>query len=373
MHHVDRPIRALVLANALDRSERHILAGLHDRGVALTVMMDTRHEEEAAFLRGRGVPTEHLVCRSRVDPAAARAIRARLREGSFDVMHGLINRPLANGLWAAWGMKGLRRVAYRGTEGHISRFDPAAWMTYLHPRLDRIVCVSAGVKFYLSGFGIPERKLVVIHKGHDPSWYTPAPRRALEALGIPRDAFVVCCVANVRPVKGVEYLIGAWQHLAADSPAHLLLIGEVRDAKVQRLLETSPSRDRLHAVGFRSDAAALLGASDLAAMVSVEREGLPRAIMEAQAQGVAALVTRVGGMPEVVIDGYNGWVVEPRDAEAIAAAMTVAMTDRDELAARGRNARERFAREFSIAATIDKTLALYRDLVATGVGSTHGA
>ncbi len=358
-----RPIRALVLANALDRSERHILAGLHDRGVALRVMMDTRHEEEAEFMRGRGVPVEHLVCRSRVDPAAARRIREVLRAGSFDLMHALINRPLANGLWAAWGMKDLRRVAYRGTEGHISRFDPAAWMTYLHPRLDSIVCVSDGVARYLSGFGIPASKLVVIHKGHDPRWYAPAERSRFEELGIPRDAFVVCCVANVRPVKGVEYLVEAFERLPADSAAHLLLIGEVRDQKVERLLATSPRRDRLHAVGFRRDASALTGACDLAVMVSVDREGLPRAIMEAQAQGVASLVTRVGGMPDVVIDGLNGYVIEPRDAAAIAAVITRAMTDREELARFGHNARERFAREFSIEATIDKTLALYERLV----------
>ena len=170
-------------------------------------------------------------------------------------------------------------------------------------------------------------------------------------------------MANVRPVKGVEYLVRAWELLPPELEVHLLLIGEVRESKVEELLKSSPRCDRLHAIGFHREAAALQGACDLAAMVSVEREGLPRAILEAQAQGVPALVARVGGMPEIVTDGYNGFVVEPRDAAAIAGAITRAVADRAELAVMGERGREHFAGELGIEATIEHTLAMYRELV----------
>ncbi len=203
----------------------------------------------------------------------------------------------------------------------------------------------------------------MIYKGHDPAWYRPAQRSKLVELGIPAGAFVVGCVANVRPVKGVEYLVRAWELLPPDLNVHLLLIGEVRDRKVEEMLRTSPQRARLHAIGFRRDAAALQGACDLAAMVSVEREGLPRAILEAQAQSVPALVTRVGGMPEIVTDGENGFVVEPRDPASIAAAIREAFADPAKLAEMGARGRELCAGELGIETTIERTLTMYRELV----------
>lgn len=359
-----RPIRALLLADGLDRSETSVIVAMSRRGVEIEVLLDTRGREAVTEVFDQnGIAYGQLRCRNRVDLKAIRRIRRKLAAGRFDLMHAFINRPLSCGLWAASGYRDLKRVAYRGTEGHISRFDPAAWMTYLHPRLDRIVCVSAAVRRYLLSVGIPPDKLRVIHKGHDPAWYRAADRSELAELGIPEGAFVVACVANVRAGKGVDHLIRAWDLLPEQAPFHLLLIGEVRDDGVRRLLDTSPRRDRLHAVGFRQDATALQGACDLAAMVSVDREGLPRAILEGQALGVPALVSDVGGMPEIVTDGDNGFVVPPRDPAAIARAIERAAGDRSELAAMGERARQRCIREFGIESTTDRTLALYEELV----------
>ncbi len=356
------PIRVLILGDGFDRSERHVIAALSRRGVEVKVVFDTRHDEAAEYFRSQGVPFAHLVCRSRVDPRSIRAIRRELAAGRFHVMHCYINRPLSNGLWAALGDRDLKRVAYRGTEGHVSRYDPASWMTYLNPRLDRIACVSDAVRRYLMTVGVSDSKLSVIYKGHDPEWYEAAERSRLAEFGIPDDAFVVGCIANVRPVKGIEHLIRAWDLLPPGNNAHLLLIGEVREQGIQRLLDTAPHRERLHAVGVRSDAAALQGACNLAAMVSIEREGLPRAILEGQALGVPALVTRVGGMPEIVTDGVNGFVVEPRDAAAIAAAITRASSDPAALAEMRDRSLETCTGEFSINMTIERTLAMYEEL-----------
>jgi glycosyltransferase involved in cell wall biosynthesis len=359
-----RPIRALLLADGLDRSETGVIVALSRRGVEIKVLLDTRGREAVTDLFDQnGIAYDHLSCRNRVDLAAIRRIRRELAAGRFDLMHAFINRPLSCGLWAAWGYRDLKRIAYRGKEGNVGRLDPAAWMTYLHPRLDRIICVSDAVRRSLLEVGIADRKLRVIHKGHDLQWYHAIERSGLEELGIPNSAFVVSCIANVRASKSIDDLILAWDELPPEPEIHLLLIGEVRDPEVQRLLRVSPHRDRLHAIGYRPDAAALQGACDLAAMVSAECEGLPRAIIEGQALGVPALVTDVGGMPEIVRNGDNGFIVPPRDSAAIADAILTAAADPDKLAEMGRRARERCLREFNIEATIEATLALYEDLV----------
>ena len=68
------------------------------------------------------------------------------------------------------------------------------------------------------------------------------------------------------------------------------------------------------------DAARLTTCGDVFVLPSI-REGRPVALMEAQALGIASVVTRVGGMPEMIEDGINGLVVDPADPPALATAI----------------------------------------------------
>jgi glycosyltransferase involved in cell wall biosynthesis len=246
--------------------------------------------------------------------------------------------------------------------GHISRFDPASWLTYLNPGVDRIVCVSEAVRRYLLGFRLPPERLVTIHKGHDPAWYTglPAPDRA--ELGLPADAVVVGFTGNMRPVKGADVLLRAARRLQPRPDLHFLLIGEIRDARIRRLAAAPEMASVLHLPGFRKDAAALARLCDVAVMPSVKREGLPRAVIEAMAQGVPAVVTDVGGMPELVEHGVSGLVVPPRDDAALAEALRTLADDPALRARMGRAATERIGSAFHIRTTILKMRALLEDL-----------
>ncbi len=353
-------MRALILANHLDRCEQRILTDLHRSGIDLHIMMNPEGPSWEA-VQEAGLSAEAVVFRSRMDLRAAASVRQRLRQGGFDLLHGLVNRPLANGLLAARGLP-LARVAYRGTMGHLHRLDPASWLTYFHPALDRIVCVSEAVRQYLLEKGLPPDRLVTIYKGHDPAWYRGEAGPTRADLGIPNDRFLVGCAAALRPVKGIEYLIRSLDHLPPDLPAALLLIGEVRDARIRRLADAPHTRDRVHLLGYRADAPAILGQCDAAAMCSVEREGLPRAMIEAMAQGVPGVVTRVGGMPELVQDGVSGLVVPPRNAEAIAEAIRRLAADAALRRRMGAAAAERIRTEFHIARTVEAWAALYRSL-----------
>ena len=308
-------------------------------------------------LEDTGTPITTLSFRSRIDPAAIRAVRNRLHQEPFDIIHAVTNRALANSLLASRGTS-VRHIAYRGTIGHLSRFDPASRLTYLNRRVDRIVCVSDAVRAYLLSMGIPESRLVTIYKGHDPNWYeadTPPP---LAEFGIPEDAFTVCFVGNMRPVKGAEVLLDAAERLPAPHNIHILMVGEVRDRRVQRRIDSGRLPGFVHFIGFREDASALTGACDAFVMPSVAREGLPRAVLEAMIQGVPAIVSDVGGMPELVIDGESGIVVPPRDAGRLAEAITTLRSDTDRRDRLGTAAKQRIRTHFNIRDTIERTIAL---------------
>jgi glycosyltransferase involved in cell wall biosynthesis len=354
-------LNILHVGHSVDRVDLNVALALPQAGHHLEVVADPGSRAEQT-LSAAGVPVHAFTFRNRLDFAADRRIRDLLAARPFDIVHAYTNRALASVIRAVPRRNRPAIVAYRGTMGHLSWFDPAAWMTYLHPRVDRIVCVSDAVRGYLRGMRIPERKLTVIHKGHDPAWYAGATRESLREFNFPPGAVIAGFVGNVRPVKGGDVLLRAMGRLPADSPLHLLLVGEIRDPVVTRLAAQPEIARRIRLTGFRADATRLSGACDLFAMPSIEREGLPKAAIEAMAQGVPPVVTRVGGMPELVEDGVSGLVIPPRDDAALAEAFLRLAGDPSLRERLGAAARRRIEGPFHISHTIRKTLDLYEAL-----------
>ncbi len=351
----------LVVGTELDRVEAHILAGVKAAGLDLKVrvvpaspFMDLVQDAQIDF--------EPLTCRSRFDLLAIRQIRREIASGRFGILHCLSNRAISNGSIAGARMP-IKQVAYRGTIGHVSRWDPLSWFTYLNPGLDRIVCVSEAVRTYLRQM-VPAHKLVMIHKGHDPAWYSRAQSRTLQEYAIPDDAFVISCVANMRPVKGVPFLLEAFDMLPSEMNAHLLLIGKVDPSAARALAQGRRHPERVHAIGFHPAPSELVSQSNCFVMPSVEREGLPKSLLEAMSVGVPCIATNVGGMPEVVVDGENGLVVPPKSTEPIKAAIERLAADPvfgQRLAAA---ALETMKGRLSVTHSIRKTVELYRELLA---------
>jgi glycosyltransferase involved in cell wall biosynthesis len=99
-------------------------------------------------------------------------------------------------------------------------------------------------------------------------------------------------------------------------------------------------------------------------MPSVEREGLSKALLEAMSLGITPIVTRVGGMPEVVIHEQNGLVVPPRSSEELAAAILRLYKNEEERRSFARNAKNTIYERFNVDGTTRETMALYRRLVS---------
>jgi glycosyltransferase involved in cell wall biosynthesis len=261
-------------------------------------------------------------------------------------------------------------IAYRGIVGNVSFLSPASWWRFLNPRIDRIVCVCNAVRDYFLSMRprwlrMPAERPVTIYKGHSLDWYTATPADRA-TLGVPRDSFVVGCVANYRPRKGIEVLVDALGLLPADCPAHLILVGNMSSPRLLRRIARSPARERIHLLGHRRDAPSLTAACDAFVLPSVKREGLARSLIEAMAYGVAPVVTNCGGSPELVIDGQSGFVVPVEDPQAIATALERLYRDPALRRRLGAAARLRIGTQFRIEDTIAKTLALYKELVGTG-------
>ncbi len=359
------PIKALCITEDPDRPTTATFAGLKRAGVDVTVICPA-NTERRAWLAENGVRLLDIPLRKRVDRDAARQLRAELVAGRYDILHLFSNKALQNGLAASRGLP-VKIVAYRGIVGNVSFFSPVSWRRFLNPRIDRIVCVADAVRDYFlrmrpAVLRVPAERLLTIYKGHSLDWYRESPAD-LATAGVPARAFVLVCVANYRPRKGIEVLVDAFAQLPAEWGAHLLLIGGGMDARrLARRIAASGVADRVHVLGYRRDAPALTAACDVFVLPSTKREGLARSLIEAMAYGVAPVVTDCGGSPELVVAGVSGLVVPVNDAAALAAAVASLHDDPALRARLGAAARERIARDFRIEDTIAQTLALYRTL-----------
>ncbi len=360
-------LSALCVASYSDRPETETFIGLRRRGVDVEVMCPPSAPNRARLLDA-GVPVIDLEAKGRFDLQAQRVIRARLRAKRYDVLHCFTNPTISSGIRAAHGIP-VKIVLYRGIVGNLSFLNPIDYTTFLHPRVDRIVCVCEAVRAFLLsmrllGKRLPPQRPVRIYKGHDLEWYQQPPAE-LASVGVKDGDFVIITVANNRPRKGIGVLVNAMAHLPSTAPVRLLLVGAGMDAPdLQRRIAASPRRDRIHVTGYRKDAASMAAAADVFVLPTLRREGLPRGVIEAMCYGTPPIVTSAGGSPELVVNGDSGMVVPPHDAPAIAAAVTRLMQDPAARERMGMAARARIRDHFRIDATIEQTHALYRELAA---------
>lgn len=361
------PPAILCLTDSCDRPETELFIGLRTAGFDVDVMCNPKGRNYQRLV-DEGLVAQPMALKSRFDKEGTAAIRAQLARKHYDIIHAFNPRALACGLRASKGSD-IRVVAYRGVIGNISFLNPESWITFLHPRVSKIVCVADAIKQHLAedvrllSMRIPPNKLQRIYKGHDLAWYQDSPTD-LSQFGVPEGAFVVCCTGRDRPRKGFDVLVKAVDELPEDVEVHLLLVGDfINNEELKSQIAGTKHRERIHFTGYRQDAPGIAAASDVFVLPSTEREGLPRAVIEAMAYGVAPVVTRVGGMPELVEDGVSGLVVPQKDASALSGAIAQLYRDRDLLGQMGAAAKERIATRFHTSKTVRETGALYNSLV----------
>ncbi|MDZ7802863.1 glycosyltransferase [Thiohalophilus sp.] len=367
---MDQPVKVLHVFQEMDLGERHQLLRTKARGIDVVVVCKTG----ASFLeeiQAAGIPVHQLDMHRRRDPEAIARLRQLVQSEQPDIVHVYTKTALSNTIRAIDDLPP-RLVAYRGIVGNLHWLNPTSRNSFFHPRVDRIICVCEAIRQDLLqnrflNWRLPEEKVVTVHKGHETDWW---PRENVPAdfseFGIPADALVIGSMAQMRKRKGIPVLIEAFEKLATPK-AHLLLVGKVNDKHIAKRIARSPAADRIHLPGWRADAASLIGALDLFVLPSLRREGLPRSVIEAMSQQVASVVTDSGGSPELIEDGVSGRIVASGDPDALASAIDELLGDPEQRKQMGIAAEQRIRTCFNPDITVEKTLAVYSELLGRDV------
>ena len=232
---------------------------------------------------------------------------------------------------------------------------------------DRITCVSPQVAtFARTEIGLPPDKLTVIPNGVDTALFRP--RRAESPDTGAHDAaagVTIGFVGRLQPVKDVALLLQACARLQADHPAlrlHIVGDGPLR-GELEKLAADLDLTTHVRWFGDRQDIPQLLPDMDIFVLPS-RWEGMPNAVLEAMACGLPVVATGVGGTIDVVTDGATGLLTAPESVEQLTAALHTLLADPGLRQRMGAAGRRRVEAEFSLAATVAATTALYESLLA---------
>ena len=265
---------------------------------------------------------------------------------------------------------------------HVNIFDGYAWNSperaryltlerFCARRTDRLICLSDELGAEMLALGIGEkRQYRAIRLGLElDAFDAPLAHRQLERaalrheLGVPEGAPLVGVVARLAPVKGVRWLLDALPAILQSTPAARLVIagdGPSR-ARLEEQVREMKLGARVHFLGMRADVPALYRALDCLVLPSLQ-EGTPVSLIEALAAQTPVVACDVGGVPLLVHHEKTGLLIPPRDAPALARAITRVLHGRAEARAWGANGRELVRREWSARRAVADYRALYGEL-----------
>jgi glycosyltransferase involved in cell wall biosynthesis len=230
------------------------------------------------------------------------------------------------------------------------------------------VC-EAGAQRYIRERMVPSHKMRVVYNGVDVEQFRPDRQRRerMRRYAQMDDRFVWLAVGRIEAPKDYPTLIRAFarvSHAAGDTLLWIVGDGPLR-GQVETLAHEMGVQQQVRFWGWQADVAEIMNAAD-AFVMSSNREGLPNALIEAQACGLPAVVTDVGGNAEVVVHEETGFVVPPQNPDALADAMLRLMNLPAEMRQQmGALARQRMEQQFSLESVVTQWENLYYELLQT--------
>jgi glycosyltransferase involved in cell wall biosynthesis len=208
----------------------------------------------------------------------------------------------------------------------------------------------------------------LIPNGIIPAEFEGPPRDAARRqLDLPPDAPIALFAGRFRSQKGIDVLLRAAHRLAAtETSARIVIVGEGPQGQwLRRQIARHNLEDMVIDRGFAHRMPLYYAACDLLVMPS-RAEGMPYVVLEAQAAGRPVAASLVSGMEEFIEHGRNGYLFPPNNPGALKEILDEALSDRPQLEAMGRHAREQFRPEWHARRMAEHTLRLYRHLIESG-------
>lgn len=355
----------------------YTVTGLREAGHRAVLVTDPGSE---LFRRMReGVDLIPLASKTGIDMSAAWGLSRILKQVRPDLVHA--HEPGAVAIVtlalsiAAPRPRPLFVVSHR-TEERLPHTSFGRWTI---SEVDCFIANSRSLALRLRGDGVPMSRIDVIHEAVDVERIEGIAAANLHAdFYLPTHAPIVGTVAPLVPQKGLQHFINACAlavRAVPDARAVIVGDGPLRTALEKQIHEHHLER-HIFLAGFRADVIEATKAFDVFAMSSIS-EGMCTALVDAMAAARPSVVTEVGGIPEVAVDGQTAFIVPARDEAAMAERIVQLLKDEGLRARMGRAASARAHEMFRVERMVSDTIALYQRVLnstsASSVGRTSDA
>ena len=350
-------------------SEAHLLAllpALRERGVdARFLGLDVPGSSFASFyerLDVLGVPYRSVRCGLDLSPRMARDVHRAIGAERPDLVHThLVHADVHGGASAR-----LLRIPSISTRHNDDRYllGPFRYVDRAFARpARRLIAISDAVRAFLERAGHDPAKLVTIRDGLDELPGTESDPTPSEA-GVPPDAPLAVAVGRLIAQKDHATLLRGFALVHATLPqARLAILGSGPLESETRALASELDLTDAVVLPGRTEIRDWLERADVF-VHSSRWEGFGIVLLEAMLAGLPIVATRVSAVPEVVVDGKTGLLVDVGDHAALAAHLESLLTDGERAEALGQAGRQRALAEFSVAKMADRTRALYDDVLS---------
>ena len=365
----------------------YLASGLEERGYRTTLVAGelARGEGSMTFVAERlGVPVVPLAQLHRDvsplrDAVAAVQLARLIRRERPHVIHTHTAKAGAVGRLAALAARrSPRPIVVHTFHGHVLRGYFGEVKTagfrlverWLARASDALVAVSPQVRDDLAALGVaPREKFAVVRLGIELERRVAAEPRAREEarrlLGVPPERFLVGWTGRMTAVKRTDDVLLALAGLrrrGVDAALCMVGDGPDRERVEERARTLGIARACLY-LGYQEDVAPWYAAFDAVVLASVN-EGTPVSVIEALAAARPVVATRVGGVPDVVRDGVDGFLVASGDVEALAERLHRLAGDRALREQMGAAGRARVLPRYAVSRLVDDVDRLYRSLLA---------
>ena len=311
--------------------------------------------------RSEGIDTILLPLRGEWDIASSWNIRKNVRKRHIDIIHTHTSHAHTLSLLALFGVKNCKLVVSRRVDFHIHHYFSRK-LKY-GTRTDKIIAVSNAIRRVLIEDGIDPGLVVTIKSGFSCEHLHENGNDLRRELGVPADTVVISTVAALAPHKAHTDLLKAASQVIRKHPNVLFLLageGELKQT-IQKQISDLGLEPFVRLLGFIDNISSVFRASDIFAITS-EEEGLCTSIMDAMYFGLPIVATSAGGIPEIVTDQLNGFIVPVHDYLSFADRLNLLIEQPERRKQMGRRSFGLLP-QHTVEHTVGQTLQLYRELM----------
>ncbi len=305
------------------------------------------------------------------DPSIIIKLNRLIRSEKIDIVHF---HDFSSGVWGTIpsilsNVKVIVRTEHTISKRSFDRkFDMRlllkSFMNLFH---HKIIAVSEEVKrSHLGSSNFFSGKYTTIYNGIDLRLFDTKfdKSKYLEEFNLQDKTILIGIVARLSPMKAHEIFLQAMKRIIQKrNDVRAIVVGDgPRKLELIDLCDELGLKKNVVFAGFREDIPELMNLVDIATLSS-DWEGLPMTILEAMACGKPVVVTDVGGNREAVVDGETGFIVPPRDENALAERMLQLVEDPGLRLEMGGKGKERFIEKFTAEKMVRKTEELYEELI----------